>query len=745
MLVKRNAAADFKSLPLGYSDRKKLNIKNTLNPQQLEAVTNTEGPVLVLAGAGSGKTRVLTQKIAYLLSECRVKPWEILAVTFTNKAAGEMKNRIQSLVAHDIHDIWVGTFHSVFARILRRYSDRIGYKSTFAIYDREDQIKVMKEIMKDIPSLADGITPKRAVGIISSMKSSLKPVNAGNSQFFTGPNREELHNAYQKKLKSYGAVDFDDLLLKPLELFKSHPDIADLYRERFRYILVDEFQDTNSVQNELLKVLWQKHKNITVVGDDDQSIYGWRGAEITNILNFAHNFPKTRIFRLERNYRSSKQILDVAQAVIDNNLSRHGKKLWTDRDNSHKPVLTSCTDERDEAHTIAGAVEDLLTQGLNKTDIGILYRTNAQSRILEEAFRECSIPYTIVGGLKFYQRKEIKDLLAYIKIIVNPDDAISLLRIINFPPRGIGAKTLQNLGDYSRAAGFNAWSALLNIEKAQHLKPAVIRKLRGFTEIIAKLREEYKSLTFPEFVKTVLDRSGMVDHYLKEGDEEAFGRIDNLNEFVAGVEDYSTRYPGRTIEDFLQEAALVSDVDEWDEGDYISMMTLHSAKGLEFPVVFMTGLEEGLFPLIREGDSDIEEERRLFYVGATRAKDRLYLSYAARRRENFAAIASRFIEEIPPELLEHDGGQTRTYEPPDTRTYSSKRSSNNSLSLFSGKPVQRFKRGDNVEHDKFGEGTVAVSELRGEDEIVTVFFRGYGAKKLLVRLAGLRKADPGGY
>ncbi|MBC8278179.1 MAG: UvrD-helicase domain-containing protein [FCB group bacterium] len=721
-----------------------MNIKDKLNPQQLEAVINTDGPILVLAGAGSGKTRVLTHKIAYLLSECNVKPWEILAVTFTNKAAGVMKDRIQEIVSEDIQAMRVGTFHSVFAGILRRHCDKIGYKSTFAIYDREDQIKVMKEILANLPSQGEGITPKRAIGIVSSMKSSLKSPAENSYSLFSGPNRQELYDAYQKKLKSYGAFDFDDLLLKPLELFRQHDEIAGIYRERFRYILVDEFQDTNAVQNELLKILWKKHKNITVVGDDDQSIYGWRGAEITNILHFDHNFPNAKIFRLERNYRSSKQILEVAQAVIDNNFSRHGKTLWTDKDSSKRPTLFSCSDARDEAHTIAGVVEELTAEGLKRTDIGILYRTNAQSRILEEAFRECSIPYTIVGGLKFYQRKEIKDLLAYIKLIVNSDDAVSLFRIINFPPRGIGQKTLSNLTEFAKTEGHDVWNALLKIEQAVYLKPAVIRKLKNFAKVMVALSEDFKTLTFPEFVKKVLERSGMIDQYLKEGDEEAFARIDNLDEFVAGVEDWSQRYPDRTIEDFLQEAALVSDVDEWEEGDYVSMMTIHSAKGLEFSAVAVTGLEEGLFPLIREGDSDIEEERRLFYVGTTRAKDRLFLSHASSRRENFGVMASRFVEEIPDELLEHQGKQIRTYEPPRERTYSAKGSSTISDPAAKVKPSPGFKRGDNVEHSKFGEGTVAISEVRGDDEIVTVFFRGYGAKKLVARIAGLRKIG-GGY
>ena len=718
-----------------------MNLKDKLNPQQLEAVINVDGPILVLAGAGSGKTRVLTHKIARLLSECKVKPWEILAVTFTNKAAGEMKNRIQEIVSSDVQGMWVGTFHSVFARILRRHSGLIGYKSTFTIYDRDDQIKVMKEILAALPSQGDTITPKRAIGIISSMKNSLKPVSENSYSFFSGPNRQELYEAYQKKLKSYGAFDFDDLLLKPLELFRQHSEIAGLYRERFRYILVDEFQDTNTVQNELLRTLWQKHKNITVVGDDDQSIYGWRGAEITNILNFEHNFPGAKIYRLERNYRSSKQILEVAQAVIDKNLSRHGKTLWTEKDSSHRPALFACNDARDEAHTIAGVVEDLIAEGFKRTDIGILYRTNAQSRILEEAFRECSIPYTIVGGLKFYQRKEIKDLLAYIKLIVNSDDAVSLFRIINFPPRGIGQKTLSNLAEFAKTEGHDVWKALLLIENAGDLKPAVVKKLKNFANIMLALSEDFKTLTFPEFAKKVLDRSDMIGHYLKEGDEEAFARIDNLNEFVAGVEDYTERYPGRTIEDFLQEAALVSDVDSWEEGDYISMMTIHSAKGLEFSAVALTGLEEGLFPLIREGDSDIEEERRLFYVGTTRAKDRLFLSYAFRRRENFGAMASRFVEEIPSDLLEHEGMQSRAYQPLPNRTYSATGSSTNISHPGNVKTSPGFKRGDNVEHSKFGEGTVAFSELRGDDEVVTVFFRGYGAKKLVARIAGLRKIN----
>ncbi|NQS96953.1 MAG: UvrD-helicase domain-containing protein [candidate division Zixibacteria bacterium] len=710
-----------------------MKLLDTLNPEQREAVIRTDGSVLVLAGAGSGKTRVLTHKVAYLLQEGIAKPWEVLAVTFTNKAAGDMKSRIERLLDSDLRNMWVGTFHSLFARIVRRFGDRIGYSSNFAIYDRQDQHKVMKEVLNDIPALAPFLNYKRAVGIISSMKSRLRPPMETGGQLGFKVDTAELYQAYERKMKGYNALDFDDLLMKPLELMQAHPDIANIYRNRFRYILVDEFQDTNITQNELLRIIYAKHKNITVVGDDDQAIYGWRGAELKNILNFPRTYPGGIIVRLERNYRSTNLILQVAQAVIENNLSRHGKTLWTDIESRFKPVLISSFDSREEAVAIASTIQDLTIDGVVRSSIAILYRTNAQSRVLENALREYNIPYTIVGGLKFYQRKEIKDLLAYLKLLVNPSDGVALTRIINFPPRGIGGKTIAGLMEYASDNNLELWEALKSIDESSELKPAAQKKLEKFAEMITALKQKAESGSFIDLVKAIIDKTGLIDHYTKEGDEESFARVDNLREFIAAVEEYVKTYTERTMDDFLQEVALVSETDEWEEGDVVSLMTLHSAKGLEFPVVFISGLEEGLFPLIREGEVDLEEERRLFYVGVTRAMERLFLSYASWRRVGLDGMPSRFIDEIPDEMLDDWTGFRRHY------------SESKPLDKYDRQPppaqtsVQMFKRGDRVVHAKFGEGIVASIELRNNDEMVTVFFQGYGAKKLKLKLAGLKK------
>lgn len=726
-----------------------MDILDKLNPQQKEAVVNTDGPILVLSGAGSGKTRVLTHKTAYLLQAKKVKPWEILAVTFTNKAAGEMKSRIENIMQGDIGQLWVGTFHALFARILRRHSDKFGYKPTFAIYDREDQLKVVKEVLDGFPTKEE-LSPKRALGLISSIKSSLRPKQEKNQGLFGRINIEAVYEGYEKKLRAYGAFDFDDLLVKPLELFRKNPEIVNIYRERFRYILVDEFQDTNTVQNELLKALYSTHKNITVVGDDDQSIYGWRGAEITNILDFEKNFPGAKIFRLERNYRSSKPILAAAQAVIKHNQGRHRKELWTEIEGKHKPVLLSSYDEREEAHSIAGIVEDAVEQGMKRDEIAILYRTNAQSRSLEGAFRERNIPYTIVGGLKFYQRKEIKDALAYLRVLLNPEDGVSLLRIINFPPRGIGDKTISAASEFADANNINLWQALQRVDEAGDIKQATAAKLKRFMGVMDNLRKDMQTLEFPDLVQSILKNTGMMDYYIKEGDEEALARADNLEEFASGVEEYCENYPERTIDDFLQEAALASDTDEWEEGELVSLMTVHSAKGLEFRMVFIAGLEDGLFPLMRDGDADIEEERRLFYVAATRAMEKLYLSYASRRREGMYSPLSRFVEEIPGELLGEGSkrGRRNTVmfeEKAESQAHrmSGANKAMRSAGAFTSSPLQasgpQFRKGDNVEHSKFGMGTVYSSEMRSGEEIVTVYFQGYGAKQLMVRLAGLRK------
>lgn len=711
-----------------------------LNPQQKEAVLCTEGPVLVLSGAGSGKTRVLTHKVAYLLETGFAKPYEILAVTFTNKAAGEMRERIEHLTGGRTEHMWVGTFHSLFARVMRRYGERLGYRSDFAIYDREDQERLMKEVLAEFPDQYDSRACKRVVNRISSFKGRLQiPAPAEHGWMPLDRDLPMIYEAYEVRMKRNNALDFDDLLIKPLDLMLKFPDVGAVYQERFRYILVDEFQDTNTAQNELLKTLWAKHRNLTVVGDDDQSIYGWRGAQIENILNFPNDYPGAKVFRLERNYRSTAQILKAAQSVIDNNLGRHQKTLWTERSEGAKPELMSLWDAREEAVAIAQAALDLKAEGFDFSQIAVLYRVNAHSRSLESALRERNIPYTIVGGLKFYQRKEIKDILAYLKLVSNPSDSVSLLRVINFPPRGIGATTINRLAEHARREGIAAWEALQKVEEIETIKPGTAKKLKDFVQLTVSLQGQRDELSFPSLVKLTLERTGIADYYLKEGDEEAFVRLDNLKEFVIAVEEYCRAYPERTLEDFLGEAALVSDTDEWEKGDMVSLMTVHSAKGLEFPVVFIAGLQDGLFPLIRDGRGDFEEERRLFYVGATRAMDKLYLTCASTGRDGMQCECSRFIEEIPPEMLVsiRAGGRGRPYKGGRTSREPSLfvRASNSHPSYS----TSSFKRGDQVFHQKFGEGIVSACEGSGDSEKVMVYFQGYGAKKLLVKFAELKK------
>ena len=724
-----------------------MKILESLNPEQREAVINTDGPVLVLAGAGSGKTRVLTHKVAYLLGKKLAQPGEIMAVTFTNKAAGEMRERIEKLVGGEPQNMWVGTFHALFARVMRRFGDRMGYSPNFAIYDREDQERLMKEVLNSLSVEVGAKSYKRAVRKVSDLKSKLKSPSPKSGLLDFGVDLQTLYRAYESKMKAYNALDFDDLLVKPLELMRKNRDIADLMKERFRYILVDEFQDTNIAQNELIKLLCSKHRNLTVVGDDDQSIYGWRGAELENILNFERDYPGAKVFRLERNYRSTDLILQAAQAVIDNNLSRHPKTLWTKKKSAVKPFLSRIFDAREEAVSVVSTIKELIESGLKPSDIAVLYRINALSRTIESALREYNLPYTIVGGLKFYQRKEIKDLLAYLKLTINTADGISLTRIINFPTRGIGATTVKRLSDYALKNGIDLWEALSHVEEIEEIKASAVKKLNKFHDLIKELRLEGERKSFPELVKSILEKTGMTNYHLQDGSEEAFARIDNLREFQVGVEEYSRANPERRLDDFLQEVALVSDVDEWEKGDLVSLMTLHSAKGLEFPVVFIIGLDDGLFPLIRDGEVDLEEERRLFYVGATRAKDRLYFSCAASRQWGMVSIPSRFLEEIPEEMLEFQrksiGNDLLT--PLETShevspVSTKERVSSSTLPASDG--VALFKRGDMVVHDKFGEGTVSASEGVGDNEKVMVYFQGYGAKKLLVKFAGLRKSTP---
>ena len=716
-----------------------------LNPEQRKAVESTEGPVLVLAGAGSGKTRVLTYKVAYLIEKGLAKPWEVLAVTFTNKAAGEMKERIEKLVSGDLAHMWVGTFHSLFARMMRRFGDRLGYSQNFAIYDREDQERLMKDILKGYQQSYSKTSHKTAVRIISSFKNKLQTPIPGSQKLEWGVDIAKLYDEYERRLKAGNALDFDDLLIKPLGLLREHKDVADIFQQRFRYILVDEFQDTNIVQNELIILLWEGHKNLTVVGDDDQAIYGWRGAELENILQFEHNYPGTLVVRLERNYRSTDSILRAAQAVIDHNYSRHAKTLWTEKKSDIKPKLSRVYNSRQESVGIAEIIGELIDKNIRPDEIAILYRINSQSRAIESVLREYNLPYTIVGGLKFYQRKEIKDLLAYLRILVNESDDISYARIINFPPRGIGDTTVGRISDFARTKIIDFHTALNHIDEIDSIKSAANKKIKTFITLVDDLKSAYQEKSFPDLVKYILEKTDITNYFLEDGSEEAFARLENLREFHVGVEEYVKANPDRRLEDFLQEVSLVSDIDEWEKGEMVSLMTIHSAKGLEFKAVFIAGLEEGIFPLIREGNVDIEEERRLFYVGTTRAKELLYLSCSNFRQGGMPSRPSRFLDEIPRDMLDCDdyGSYDLGFTQNLFREFSSVSKTESAPGLFPSTSdlTTKFNRGERVVHQKFGEGVISASEGVGDNEKVMVYFQGYGAKKLMVKFAGLERVD----
>ena len=629
-----------------------------LNPAQRAAVEAGDGPVLILAGAGSGKTRVLTSRVAWLLEQRKAKPWEILALTFTNKAAKEMKERIGQLVGGGVGDMWVGTFHSIFARILRREAQFIGYGRNFTIYDADDQLKLVQDCMERLSLKSGQINPKRARSAISSAKNALQDPEtfAAADSGFIHERISEIYREYSLQLRQANAMDFDDLLLKPIDLFRQHPDRLELYQDRFVYVLIDEYQDTNKAQFEVTRLLTGKRRNICVVGDDDQSIYGWRGADLGNILDFEKTWPHTQIFKLEQNYRSTETILEAAHAVVSRNASRHAKKLWTDKGRGDPiPVLVG-EDETMEAALVCRRIVEHREQGGACRDVAVLYRTNAQSRALEEAFMRHGLRYQIVGGTRFYERREIKDLLAYLRLLVNPLDMVSLLRVVNTPRRGIGDASLhQARGIYARA-GYSFLEGAALPELTAGLARGASARLADFARLIADMTALMESGKPTEVLELLLEQTRYLEHLEAEG-PEGKPRVENVRELQTALHAYEENselgLPG-----FLEEVALVADVDAWDDKeDHVTLMTVHSAKGLEFPVVFVTGLEEGLFPLAGPLDEpgQLEEERRLFYVAATRAMRRLYLCHArVRRRYGQAggALPSSFLDLIPEGLLD---------------------------------------------------------------------------------------------
>ena len=773
-----------------------------LNEMQRKAVLKTEGPVLILAGAGSGKTRVITNRIAYLIEECGVNPWNIMAITFTNKAAGEMRERVDDMVGFGSESIWVSTFHSTCVKILRRYIDRIGYDNSFTIYDTDDQKSVMKDICKRLQIDTKNLKEKTILGYISSAKNEMV-----SPQSYMKMNQSDYHMSkvaqayveYQETLKKNNALDFDDLLVLTVELFKNCPDVLDYYQERFKYIMVDEYQDTNTVQFELISLLAEKYKNLCVVGDDDQSIYKFRGANIRNILDFERVFPDTAVIKLEQNYRSTGNILDAANEVIKNNRGRKDKKLWTDKEDGELISLKTFDNGFMEAEFIAKDIRDGVEAGeVTYNDCACLYRTNAQSRLIEEKLIQNNIPYKLIGGVNFYQRKEVKDMLAYLKTIDNGRDDVAVKRIINIPKRGIGATTLGRVDEYALSNNLSFFEALMDCERIPGLGKAV-SKINEFVNFIRVQRSKLGYNSLKEILESIMKDTGYIEELKTENTEESLARIENVEELLTKIVTYEESTDESTLAGFLEEVALIADIDSLENSsDYVVLMTIHSAKGLEFPRVYLSGMEDGVFPsymcLNSDDPTDIEEERRLCYVAITRAMKKLTISCARARMlrgETQYNKMSRFVGEIPGYLLDKgattgktsvgagsfggfgsSGGfssgvktgssyttsgrgmsaadlfRTSAFDKPKT-SIMSKPAFGSSLSskpatLSKGSEISKadgldYGVSDRVKHIKFGVGTVTAINDSGRDYEVTVNFDTAGPKKMFASFAKLKK------
>ncbi|MEC1714673.1 DNA helicase PcrA [Schinkia azotoformans] len=731
-----------------------------LNPEQQAAVRSTEGPLLIMAGAGSGKTRVLTHRIAYLISEKDVAPWNILAITFTNKAAREMKDRVANIVGPTAEEIWISTFHSMCVRILRRDIDRIGMNRNFSILDTSDQLSVIKKILKEKNIDPKKFDPKTILGSISSAKNELittEEYEKSASDYYRNT-ISDVYKAYQDRLKKNQSLDFDDLIMMTIQLFDRVPEVLEFYQRKFQYIHVDEYQDTNRAQYMLVKSMAARFKNLCVVGDSDQSIYRWRGADIANILSFEKDYPNANVIMLEQNYRSTKRILDAANKVIEKNSNRKPKKLWTENDKGKKLVYYRGDTERDEGHFVAGKIKEIVESGKHSyQDIAILYRTNAQSRVMEEVLLKSNIQYNIVGGMKFYDRKEIKDLLAYLRLIANPDDDISLTRIINVPKRGIGASTMDKVGEYALNAGISVNEALNEVD-FMGLSARFTNTLIEFRDQIRNWNQMQEFLSVTELVEEVLEKTGYRDMLKAEKTIEAEGRLENIEEFLSVTKNFEKTNEDKSLVSFLTDLALISDIDQADkeeEGsqDSVMLMTLHSAKGLEFPVVFLMGLEEGVFPHSRSlmDDEEMEEERRLAYVGITRAENELFLTNA-RMRTLFGRTqmnpVSRFIGEIPDELIENLAEEfaKQTQRQPIAATPFGvskpriQQSVVRPVATKTGGDQVGWRVGDKVEHKKWGIGTVVSVKGEGTDKELDIAFpQPTGIKRLLAQFAPITK------
>ena len=759
-------------------------ILKELNDKQYEAVVNTKGPCLVIAGAGSGKTKVLTHKIAYIMQEENAKPWDILAITFTNKAANEMKERIANLVGDNVKDMWVGTFHSICVRILRRFIDRIGFDTSFIIFDTSDQKTLIKNCLKDL-AIDDKLFNERSVqSEISNAKNDMLEPFQYTAKAMGDYRKEKIatvYELYQKRLKENNAIDFDDIINYTIKILMENPDVLEYYSNKFKYVLVDEYQDTNKAQFTLITLLASKNGNITVVGDNDQGIYSFRGADISNILNYEKDFPGTKIIKLEQNYRCTGNILKAANAVIKNNEVKYAKKLWTENEIGKLPKVYLADNEYDEGSYIVEQIEHLKREEYYKySDFAILYRMNTQSRAIEDIFRRENIPYKIIGGLKFYERKEIKDIIAYLRLIQNTSDNLSLKRIINEPKRGIGKTSLDSIEELANNEGISMYKIIKDAQ--QYGLNRIYLKSRDFINVIEELRQKQKDLTISELIKLTLKKTGYMQALKDEKTIEAENRIENLDEFLTVAIEFEEQFAENTLADFLEGITLSSDLDNMEETeDSVTLMTLHSAKGLEFPVVFLVGMEEGIFPGYKSiGEpKELEEERRLCYVGITRAKENLFLT-CSKKRTIFGSTScnavSRFLKEIPKELLDgyeeafgdnennsfkdtnytwtygNNNGNVKTFkinqEEPvavaasnktgyNFRTAESFLSSLTKSNKNNNCDLSKYKEGQRVFHKKFGEGTISIIEPEGEDLKVDINFDKVGHKRLMAKYAGL--------
>lgn len=737
------------------------NMLDKLNERQKEAVLATEGPVLVLAGAGSGKTTVLVNRTAYMISEKHIRPWNILAITFTNKAAREMKDRIERLLGDTAKDMWIGTFHSVCVRILRSCIDLLGYSRDFVIYDTADTKTVMKECLRELDIDEKSFPVRNVLSIISNAKNDLMDAATFENVYKSDYRMSiiaKIYYRYQTKLRKNNAVDFDDIILNTVKILSENPDVLSKYQDKFQYILVDEYQDTNNSQYLLINLLAQANRNLCVVGDDDQSIYKFRGANIGNILNFEDDYSDVQKITLDQNYRSTQNILDAANSVISNNKGRMGKSLWTSNGDGNKVFVYTGTNEYDEARYIARQIKKHFDEQGSFSDCAILYRTNAQSRVIEEMLMRESVPYKVLSGLRFYDRKEIKDIIAYLRVVYNPNDDVSLARIINEPKRKIGNATLEKARNIAREKETSLYDVISHADDYPEFKTA-IKKLLGFSEIIQSLIKLKDTVTIEDLTGRILNDTGYMPALIMEDTTESKTRIENLGEFISVITEFEkNEETGNTLGEFLENISLVSDIDGYDENeDSAVLMTIHSAKGLEFPIVFLSGLEEGLFPGMRsmESDDDIEEERRLCYVAITRAKEQLYITKTISRTihgKTMPTTASRFFKEIPVEYLEdkttlqpkvakvmQDLG-VRNASAPKKEVYMTK-GFGSSVKSSGSTDYSKFKAGDAVEHRTFGRGEILKATPCGNDCILEIQFESIGFKRLMAAFAKVKKIN----